>query len=317
MKPPGTWVQGATLVRRSLLVVSPLDDGALLNAANSIADAIVVDLVSRGSKSQREEARRAAPSALERLSSSGADLLLWTDAEAAAADLAVCSPGTIAGVVAGVDTPEEAHSIDDALATWEPANNIPKGTLTMELVLASAKAMGNVDQLAAASRRTVALALDDEMLLREMGVSASDSSDLLTYHRGKMAMSARSAGIQAHALGIVGDSIIDRAAAARQVGLRGALCFDSTEVASLNAGFSPSTEEIEAARQVLEAMQVAVDGGRGAVALSSGQMADLANVRGAQAVIAWSEAVEARVLSFGSAQDKLLAQGERETGRVA
>ena len=154
MKAPDTWVQGETLVRRSLLVVSPLDDRALTDAANSVADAIVVDLTSRIPKTWRDDARRATPSALERLSSSGADLLLWTDAEAAAADLAVCSPGTIAGVVAGVDTPEEVHSIDDALATLEPANNIPKGTLTMELVLASANALGPVAQLAAPRRTT-------------------------------------------------------------------------------------------------------------------------------------------------------------------
>ena len=163
----------------------------------------------------------------------------------------------------------------------------------MELVLASAQAVGNVDQLGAASRRIVALALDDEMLLREMNVTPSGSTDPLAYQRGKMVVSARSAGMQAHALSHAGESLIDRAVAARQAGLRGALFFDSTEALALNTGFSSSIEEIEAARQVLEAMQVAVDGGRGAVAVSSGQMADLANVRGAQAIIAWSEAVEA------------------------
>ena len=41
-------------------------------------------------------------------------------------------------------------------------------------------------------------------------------------------------------------------------------------------------------------MQDAIDDGRGAVAVSSGQMADLANVRGAVAVIAWGEAVRER-----------------------
>lgn len=282
------------LVRRSLLVVSPLDDGALTDAAKSVADAIVVDLASRIPKSQRDDARCVAPSALERLSGSGPELLLWTDVEGVAADLAACSPGAIAGVIAAVDTPEEAHSVDEALAIWESANDVPNDTLTMELVLASAKAVGNVDQLAAESSRTMALALDDEMLLREMDVTASDNSDRLLYHRGRIAMSARSAGMQAHALGHAGDSLIDRAVAARQAGLRGALCFNSFEAQALNIGFSPPIEEIEAARRVLEAMQVAVDSGRGAVAVSSGQMVDLANVRGAQAIIAWSEAVVAR-----------------------
>ena len=284
------------LVRRSLLVVSPLDDGALLDAARSDADAIVVDLNSRVPKAHRDAARRSASTALQRLTNSGAELLLWTDAEGASADLAACDGSSFAGVVAAVDTLEETHSIDAALTAWESAHNVPNGTLTMELTLASAKAVLDAVRLDAASQRTVALALDNEKLLGEMGVSASDVSDSLLYHRGRMVVAARSAGVQAHGLGHAKGTTFDRAVAGRQAGLRGALCFDASEVASLNSGFSLPNQELEAARQMLEAMQVAVDGGRGAVAVSNGQMADLANVRGAQAAIAWSEAVRERGL---------------------
>ena len=84
-----------------------------------------------------------------------------------------------------------------------------------------------------------------------------------------MAVAARSAGIQSHALGRHEGTLIERSVAARQAGLRGALCFDSSDVASINAGFSPPHQEIQAAQQVLDAMKAAVDGGRGAVATNN------------------------------------------------
>jgi citrate lyase subunit beta/citryl-CoA lyase len=282
------------LVRRSLLVVSPLDDGELLNAARSAADAIVVDLASRVPKARRDDARRSASAALQQLAISGAQLLLWTDVEGVASDLAACGLSSFAGVIVAVDAPEAVQGIDAALTLWESANNVPNGTLTIEVVLASAKAVQHAEGIAIASQRTVALALDDEKLLGEMGVAAFDTLDRLLYCRGKMVVAARSAGVQAHALGHVAGEAFDRAVAGRQAGLRGALCFDPTKASSINDGFSLPAQELEAARQVLEAMQVAVDGGRGAVAVSSGQMTDLANARGAQAVIEWSNAVQER-----------------------
>jgi citrate lyase subunit beta/citryl-CoA lyase len=282
------------MVRRSLLVVSPLDDGALTDAANSVADAIVLDLASRIPEHQRGDARRATAFPLERLSSGGAELLLWTDADGIEADLTACGRGAIVGVLTAVDTPEEVHIIHEALNRWEAANNVPTSATTLELVVATAKAVQNADRLAAASPRTVAMALDDAMLLGELGVATPDTSDTLLYHRGRMAVAARSAGIQAHALYYAGATAHDRAVVARQTGLRGSLCFNPDDVAAINVGFSPSRHEVDAARQVLDAMQVAIEGGRGSVAVSSGQMADLANVRGANSIIAWDEAVQRR-----------------------
>ncbi len=282
------------LVRRSLLVVSPLDDGALTDAANSVADAIVLDLASRIPEHQRGDARRATASALGRLSSGGAELLIWTDAKGVSADLAACGRGAIAGVLAAVATPEEVHIIHETLTTWEAANNVLSGATTLELVVATAKAVQNADRLADASPRTVAMVLDDGMLLGELGVATPDTSDRLLYHRGRMAVAARSVGIQAHAFNYAGATTHDRAVAARQAGLRGSLCFNPGDVAVINAGFSPPRHEVDAALQVLDAMQVAIEGGRGAVAVSSGQMADLANVRGANSIIVWDEAVQQR-----------------------
>lgn len=282
------------LVRRSLLVVSVLDEEALLDAVHCLADAIVLDITCRAPKPLRDDARRRIPIVLEALSNSRSELLLWTDADSIAADLAVCAPYSFGGVLVTVDDSSEIRAIDIALTSWEQTHGMFDDTLNVELVVANARAVNNAGELAKVSRRSVAIAVDEAMLLREQGLTTSDSSGRLLYHKGKVAIAASSAGLQVHALGNSGRTIKERAMAGRQAGLRGSLCFNSTEVAPINIGFRPSYQELQKAQRVSKTMQDAINKGSGAVRISSGQMADLANIRGAQVLIAWNDAVKNR-----------------------
>ena len=283
-----------SLVRRSLLVVSVLDEEALWDTAHCLADAIVLDITRRVPKPLRDDARRRIPIVLEALSNNRTELLLWTDADGIAADLAGCAAYSFGGVVATVDNPSEVRAIDSALTSWEQTHGMFDDTLNLELVIANARAVNNASELAKVSRRSVAIAVDEAMLLREQGLTTSDSPGKLLYHKGKVAIAASSAGLQVHALGNSGRTFKERAMAGRQAGLRGSLCFNSTEIAPINIGFRPSYQELQKARRVLQTMQDAINKGRGAVRISSGQMADLANIRGAQALITWNDAVKNR-----------------------
>ena len=77
-------------------------------------------------------------------------------------------------------------------------------------------------------------------------------------------------------------------------GLRGALCTDPADVPTLNEGFSPSPAEIEQAHRGKEAVEAAVQGGQGVVALADGTVADMATLRHSQAVLEWAAAIRAR-----------------------
>ena len=293
------------LVRRSLLVASVLDEEALLNAAHCLADSIVLDIACRVPKPLRDNARRRIPSLLDDLSTSRAELLLWTDAEGVEADLGGCAPASFRGVLVTVDDPSEIRVIDTALSSWEQIHGLPDHTLNMELVIASAKGVNNADKLAKSSRRNVAMALDEAMLLREQGLSTSDSPGKLHYHKGKVAMAAFSSGLQVHALGNAGGRFKERAIAARQAGLRGLFCFNASDVAAINIGFHASFREVQKAQRVLKTMEEAINKGRGAVAVSSGQMADLANIRGAQELIAWNSAVKNREADISNSTETI------------
>ena len=245
---------------------------------------------------RRDEARGVLGESLGTLAQFGGETLLWTDAAGVIEDLAACPPRAISGVLVTAGSPEELDAVDSALGDWEALHTLERGVVNVEVVLATAAAVQSCAAIVAASTRVVALALDEQALLRAVSANDAARRDLAAYYRGAVVVAARAHGVQAHgAVGAgVGALAAGYAAVGRRMGLRGALCFDENVVALVNVGFSPSENEVETARRVLAAMDAAVADGRGAIAASAGTMADLANIRQARAVIDRAEAISRR-----------------------
>ncbi|MCY4624923.1 MAG: aldolase/citrate lyase family protein [Chloroflexi bacterium] len=283
------------LVRRSLLVVSPLDRDALERAVGAGADAVVLDVARGPAAHRREEARRGLGAAIASVAQSGAEVLLWTDAGGAGADLAACEGG-VSGVLAAAESAADVASVDGALRAWEAARGLGPGSVNIAVVLATGAAVRGCDDIAGGCSRVVALVVDERALVRSAGENAAARRELAAYYRGAVVVAAKALGVQAHGAVAPGSGALAAgyATMGRRMGLRGALCFDADAVSLVNAGFSPTEGEVTAARRVLSAMEDAVAGGRGAIAASPGTMADLANVRQAQAVVDRAEAIRRR-----------------------
>ena len=291
----------SSLVRRSKLLVAPLDAEAVDAAAQSRADAIVLDLGYAASSAQQPAARLAVPHAVQRLAGCGADILAWIDVATATDDVEACALPDVAGILASVSRPEEVAELDALLTAAERSQGLPHRHFDLELVLGCAQAVLDAELLAQASPRVVALSLDEEGVLADMGVEPSNDADLPPYARGRTVVAARVAGVQAHGVLLLcgGGSQSERVQRSRLHGLRGALCIDAADVPALNDGFAPSTAEVERAHRVKEAVEAAVQGGQGAVALPDGTVADLATYRHSQAVLAWAAAVRTREAGKG------------------
>ena len=246
-----------SLVRRSKLLVSPLDAAAIDRAAHSGADAIVLDLGCATSSAQQPAARFAVPQVVRQLAGCGADILAWVDTATAAADVEACALPGLTGLIASVNRPEEVAELDALLTAAERSQGLPQGHFDLELVLGCAQAVLDAEALAHASPRVVALGLDEEGVLADVGVEPSVDVDLLLYARGRVVVAARVAGVQAHGVLLVagGGSLPERVRRARLQGLRGALCTHPADVPALNDGFSPTVAEVEQARRVREAVE--------------------------------------------------------------
>ncbi len=283
------------LVRRSLLVVSPVDGDALERAVRAGADAVVLDTARGPAAHRREETRRGLGEAVASVAQTGAEVLLWTDAGGVEADLAACEGG-VSGVLATAESEADVASVDAALGAWEATRGVEAGSVNIEVVLASGAAVRGCGDIAGGCSRVVALVMDEVALVRGAGENAAARRELAAYFRGAMVVAAKARGVQAHGAVAPGSGALAAgyATAGRRIGLRGALCFDADVVSLVNAGFSPTEAEVESARRVLSAMEDAVASGRGAIAAAAGTMADLANVRQARAVVERADAIRRR-----------------------
>jgi len=145
----------------------------------------------------------------------------------------------------------------------------------------------------ACSPRTVALLLGAVDLGLELGLEPRADGQEVLFARSKLVVDSAAAGIRGP-LDLVHVDLHDdegleaECRLARSLGLRGKACIHPAQVAIVNRVFSPSDEETDRARRVVQAYEEGRAEGRGAVSLD-GEMIDLPVVERARQVLAASE----------------------------
>lgn len=145
----------------------------------------------------------------------------------------------------------------------------------------------------ACSPRTVALLLGAVDLGLELGLEPRADGQEVLFARSKLVVDSAAAGIRGP-LDLVHVDLHDdegleaECRLARSLGLRGKACIHPAQVAIVNRVFSPSDEETDRARRVVQAYERGRAEGRGVVSLD-GEMIDLPVVERARQVLAASE----------------------------
>jgi citrate lyase beta subunit len=141
--------------------------------------------------------------------------------------------------------------------------------------------------------RVAALVLGAVDLGAELGLEARADGLEVLYARSQLVLDSSAAGIRSpfdivH-LDIRDDAGLEaEARLARSLGFRGKACIHPGQIEIVDRVFSPTKEEQERARRVIEAYEHALAGGRGVVALD-GEMIDLPVVERARRVLAETE----------------------------
>jgi len=86
-------------------------------------------------------------------------------------------------------------------------------------------------------------------------------------------------------------------------GFKGAICRDPEQVRALNEGFTPSADEVQEARALVQALAEARSQGR-AYANVDGLLVDATLARAAQSIVELADACTARDLSKSAAVDR-------------
>lgn len=258
----------------------------LERALSSGSSCVVVDLEDGVAPAAKAEARRA----VARLPVSDA-IAIRIDGAAMADDL---DAALSAGVRRIVVPKAEMATIERFVSLLEePLESRPTGSNPPDIHVTALieSARGLFDALPIAEHPRVSrLALGEADLSADLGVTPGpDELELLTARSTIVAASA-AAGLPAPVGGVF-TAVADNDGLARSTrrlidlgfGARSAIHPDQIPI--INSCFAPSSEEVAAAREVIDTFEAAVAAGRGAVMGADGSMIDEAVVRSARAVL--------------------------------
>jgi len=248
------------------------------------ADAIMLDIEDGVAPNEKDAARKNIAESLGREKAPGSPArYVRINAIGHArmdADLeAVIRPGLEGLVCPKVDTPDEVRKIDAILNDKEPKNNLKKSSVKLLIAIESPRGLLNAPAIAATSPRVAGLLFGAEDFGREIGlptVREGEARDLI-HARSSMVIAAASSHVQA-VDGVwvdLNDSqgLSGFARQSRQLGFSGMSCIHPSQVDAINTTFSPTAEEIDYCRKVLQAFEEANARGDGSIAFG-GQLID-------------------------------------------
>ncbi|HEY1266789.1 MAG TPA: CoA ester lyase [Candidatus Binatia bacterium] len=248
------------------------------------ADAIMLDIEDGVAPNEKDTARRQIAEALgrERAAQSPARFVRINAIGHARmnADVeAVVRPGLDGLVLPKVETADEIRQVESFLNDREPTLKMARGGVQLLVAVESPRGLLNAPAIAASSPRIVGLMFGAEDYGREMGLPTKregEAQDLI-YARSALAVAAASAHVQA----VDGvwvdlkdtDGLGRFARQSRRLGFSGMSLIHPSQIDPVNATFSPTAEEIDYAKQVLQAFEEANARGDGSIALG-GQLID-------------------------------------------
>ncbi len=191
----------------------------------------------------------------------------------------IVRPGLDGLVVPKVDHPEQVATVEDMLNRLEPARKVPAGSIKLLVAIESPIAVLNAYRVATASARVMGLTFGAEDYCRKMGMPLRREGEAidLIYARSAIANAAAAANVQS-VDGVWTDlkdpeGLRRFALQARRLGMSGMSVIHPSQIDHVNAAFTPTMEDIQYARDVLQAFDEAHARGEGVIAFR-GQMLD-------------------------------------------
>lgn len=264
------------------------------------ADVIILDLEDSILPKDKAGARTLIHDAAAKVSRGGADVLVRVNRELrhCVRDLeALVAPEIYGFMLPKVQSARHVQLIAEVLDELEAERGMDRGHTRIVAMIETAEAFFHVKEIAASHPRVVALTLGSEDFALSVGMVPE--AEGLFYPKQQIVLAARAAGILP--LGFIGtvadykDLEAFRATVrrSRRIGFTGASVIHPSQIAILNEEFRPSADEVERARRIVSAFEVAAKGNAGAIEVD-GKMVDIPVVERARRTLERHEAIEKR-----------------------
>lgn len=216
----------------------------------------------------------------------------------ARADLeAIVASGPDAIVVPKVEGRVALEVIGVLLDRLEARSGIAHGRTRLVPIVESARGVGEVRRILAASPRITAVAFGAEDLAADAGLRRTKNNQEVLAARSLVALAAAETGVDAIDQVFVDledlEGIEREAHEARNLGYHGKMVLHPRQVSPVHAAFAPAGPEVDRARRMVAAAE-AGDAGEGGVFVFEGAMVDVPLIQQARRLLGQAEAAAKR-----------------------
>lgn len=265
----------------------------LINGAFLGADAIIFDLEDAVAPAEKDAARILVRNTMRYMDLGGCEVIVRInsiDTGFWKADLDQILPEK-PGLILLPKTGSAADVLEAGayITELEDKLGFDRNTVGLMPLIETALGVENAYAIASASDRVAALFLGAEDLTADLRCQRTKAGREIEYARTRLVTAARAAGVDVYDTPFTDvnddEGIEVDAALAKALGFTGKASISPRHVEAINRVFSPTQKEIDYAYEVMEAIRVAKEQGKGAIALY-GKMIDAPIVARAEQTIA-------------------------------
>jgi len=279
-------------MRRSMLFLPGNNPNMLQNGSVLGADAVIFDLEDAVSPAEKDAARILVRNTMKYLDFSGCETIVRINSidtpywQKDLDEILPYTPDLIllpkTGCAADVET------VDDYMTALEEKLGLEKNTVGLMPLIETAMGVENAYAIASARGRVEALFLGAEDLTADLRCQRTKAGREIEYARTRLVVAARAAGVDVYDTPFTDvnddEGIWTDTQLAKSLGFTGKSSISPRHVEVINQVFSPTQKEIDYAYEVMDAIRLAKEQGKGAIALH-GKMIDAPIVARAERTI--------------------------------
>lgn len=283
-------------LRRSMLYLPGNSPNMVQDAHLYGSDSILIDLEDSVVISEKDAARNLVRNALDNIDYGDIEVTIRINpvhTDFYEDDLKAIIPGKPDAIrVPKSESAEQIIKVDEFITELEKENNIEVGSTKLMPMIESAKGVREVNEIAQASSRNVALTIGGEDLATDLGVTRTKGSEEIFTSRSLIVLAAKAAGIDA--LDTIYSNVNDIEGLKREtelikkLGFSGKAVIHPKQIKPVHEVFNPKEEEVREARKIIDAAEEAERKGQGAI-IVNGKMIDYPIVDRAKRTVAYAE----------------------------
>ena len=279
-------------MRRSMLFLPGNTPNIIVNGDILGADAVILDLEDAVAPAEKDSARILVRNAIRYMGFGKCEVIVrinaidtpyWQkdlDAIIPVRPSLIMPPKTACAA--------DVLAVDAYITQLEEKLGLEQGSVGLIPLIETALGVENAFQIASACPRVKAIFLGGEDLTADLRCKRTKEGPEIFYARSRMVVAARAAGVEVYDTPFTDvnddEGIYVDAQLAKSLGFTGKASISPRHVKAINEVFSPSMKDIDYAYEVMEAIRIGKEQGKGAVSLR-GKMIDAPIVARAQQTI--------------------------------